>query len=65
MIALESPADNVYAMLRAKLERAGRTIGANDWLTAAHTRPLGCTLVSDNVREFSRIDGLAIENRLR
>jgi tRNA(fMet)-specific endonuclease VapC len=64
VLALESPIDVVYGALRARLERSGRPIGANDLLVAAHALALGHTLVTDNEREFSRIDDLAIENWL-
>jgi tRNA(fMet)-specific endonuclease VapC len=59
------PADSVYADLRASLEKNGKPIGANDMFIAAHALALGCTLVTDNVREFSRVKGLAVENWLR
>ena len=54
-----------YARLRADLQRRGTPIGANDMLIAAHAMALEATLVSDNEREFSRVDGLKLENWLR
>ena len=51
--------------LRARLERAGQPIGANDLLIAAQALALGHTVVTDNEREFSRIDNLTVENWLR
>jgi tRNA(fMet)-specific endonuclease VapC len=65
VIPLESPVDRHYAVLRAELERAGTPIGANDMLIAAHALALGCTLVTENAREFSRVKSLAVENWLR
>jgi tRNA(fMet)-specific endonuclease VapC len=65
VLALEQPADAVYGELRAHLERAGRPIGANDLLIAAHALALDHTVVTDNEREFSRIDNLHVENWLR
>lgn len=65
VVAFEAPADVTYADLRARLERAGRTIGANDMLIAAHALALDLTLVTANEREFSRIPNLRIENWLR
>ena len=65
VLALEEPADLIYGELRARLERARRSIGANDLLIAAHALALGHTVVTDNVREFSRIDDLHFENWLR
>jgi tRNA(fMet)-specific endonuclease VapC len=63
--ALEPPADRFYGEIRTELEAAGTPIGANDLLIAAHALALGCTLVTDNVREFSRVRSLTIENWLR
>ena len=64
VMPLEHPADSAYGRMRAELESAGRTIGMNDLLIAAHARALGLTLVTDNTREFSRIRGLKVENWL-
>jgi len=58
------PADRIYGELRADLERKGRPIGPNDLLIAAHALALGCTLVTDNEREFSRVKSLRVENWL-
>ncbi len=65
VLALEPPADWLYGRLRHALEAAGQVIGANDMLIAAHALALGCVLVTDNVREFSRIPGLVVENWIR
>jgi tRNA(fMet)-specific endonuclease VapC len=65
VLALEQPADAVYGALRARLERAGQSIGADDLLIASHALALGHTVVTDNEREFSRIDDLRVENWLR
>jgi len=65
VLPFESPADVLYASLRARLEGAGTPIGANDLLIAAHALALGCTIVTDNEKEFARVRGLARENWLR
>jgi len=52
----------VYGDLRAELERDGRTIGALDTMIAAHALSLDATLVTNNVREFSRVPRLNLEN---
>jgi tRNA(fMet)-specific endonuclease VapC len=65
VLPLEAPADAVYGKLRAHLERAGRVIGGNDLLIAAHALALRCAIVTDNEREFSRIEDLACENWMR
>ena len=51
-----------YAEIRAELESRGQIIGGNDLLIAAHARHAGCTLVTNNGREFTRVPGLNIEN---
>lgn len=61
----EAPADEAYARLRATLERTGQLIGPNDLLIAAQCLNLGLTLVTDNEREFRRVEGLTVENWLR
>lgn len=51
-----------YGQIRASLKMAGQMIGANDLLIAAHARALGLILVTNNTREFARVDGLKLEN---
>ena len=65
VVPIEVPVDVIYGRLRAHLEQAGTPIGANDLLLAAHALALGATIVTDNEREFSRIEGLPLENWLR
>jgi tRNA(fMet)-specific endonuclease VapC len=65
VLPFESPADLTYGQLRATLESSGLPISGNDLLIGAHAVALDCTLVTDNQREFTRIPGLAVENRLR
>ena len=55
-------ASKEYADIRAKLSAKGTPIGNNDLWIAAHARALGHTLVSNNVREFERVDNLKLEN---
>ena len=64
VLALEPPADEAYAQIRAALEHAGTPIGPNDLLIAAHALALGCTLVTANVGEFARVPGLRVVNWL-
>jgi tRNA(fMet)-specific endonuclease VapC len=65
VLPLESPVDTIYGEERARLERAGHLISANDLLIGAQALALGHTLVTDDEREFSRITDLRIENWLR
>ena len=65
VLPLGDDADQHYGRLRARLERDGRVIGGNDLWIAAHALSLDATLVTDNLREFDRVEGLKAENWLR
>ena len=64
-LPFDSPADEFYGSIRTRLESAGTPIGGNDLLIAAQALALEHTLVTDNDKEFSRIEGLRVENWLR
>lgn len=51
-----------YGQLRAELERAGTPCGPHDMQIGGHARSEGLILVTNNVREFSRMPGLRVEN---
>jgi len=51
-----------YGQIRSELERRGTPIGINDLHIAAHARSEGLTLVSNNLREFERVEGLLLQN---
>jgi tRNA(fMet)-specific endonuclease VapC len=51
-----------YGQIRADLQRRGCPIGGNDLWIAAHARAAGWILVTNNGREFERVDGLQAEN---
>ena len=51
-----------YGEIRHKLTIQGNIIGANDLLIAAHAKSLGLTLVTHNTGEFSRVEGLKLED---
>lgn len=57
-----SKAATHYGQIRADLGRKGLIIGINDLHIAGHARCEGLILVTHNVREFERVDGLRIEN---
>ncbi len=65
VLPFEAPADAAYGLLRTRLEQAGRPIGGNDLLIAAQVMALRHTLITDNTREFARIEDLPLENWLR
>ncbi len=58
----DTSAAQYYGKLRADLERKGKIIGGNDLLIASHALALSTILVTNNVKEFSRIHGLEVEN---
>ena len=51
-----------YGEVRADLEKRGKPIGALDTMIAAHALALNSILVTNNTREFSRVEGLHYEN---
>ena len=64
VLPLDVPADAEYGGIRAELEAAGKPIGSNDLLIAAHAYATGATIVTANRDEFKRIRGLKVENWL-
>jgi tRNA(fMet)-specific endonuclease VapC len=64
VLPFESPADVEYGNIRSELENAGKPIGANDFLIAAHAAAVNATIVTANVDEFKRVRGLKVENWL-
>ncbi|MDB5361227.1 MAG: VapC toxin family domain ribonuclease [Rhodospirillales bacterium] len=65
ILPFEAPADTLYGLIRTRLEAVGQPIGGNDMFIAAQALALGYTVVTDNEREFGRIEGLSHENWLR
>ena len=51
-----------YGNIRASLEKEGNTIGVNDLHIAAHARSEGLILVTNNLKEFERVEALRLEN---
>lgn len=64
VLPFDVPADTDYGSIRAKLEVAGRPIGGNDLLIAAHACAVEATVVTANTDEFERVRGLKVENWL-
>ncbi len=56
------PAAKAYGTIRSALEQKGRPIGPMDLLIAAHAFSLDVQLVTNNAKEFKRVDGLEIDN---
>jgi predicted nucleic acid-binding protein len=55
-------ASEICGRVRAELERKGTPIGALDTMIAAHALALDATLVTNDTREFERVDGLRLAN---
>jgi len=58
----DSHAAQTYGSVRASLQRRGLSIGPLDTLIAAHALSLGLVLVTNNTREFCRVEGLQVED---
>jgi tRNA(fMet)-specific endonuclease VapC len=64
MIPFDEAAAQRAATTRADLERIGKSCGPYDMLLAGHALSLGLSLATNNVGEFSRIEGLTVEDWL-
>jgi tRNA(fMet)-specific endonuclease VapC len=64
VLPFDVPADGKYSAIRTELEAAGKPIGSNDLLIAAHAHAAGATIVTANANEFKRVPGLKVENWL-
>lgn len=62
IISFDALAAQSYGAIKADLQNRGMSIGPMDTLIAAHAKALGLILVTNNVREFSRVDGLEVED---
>ena len=62
VLPFDSEAAREYGDIRVDLSRKGTIIGGNDLLIAAHARAEGLILVTNNAREFERVEGLRVEN---
>jgi len=62
IVPFDSTGADYYGKIRMKLEKNGTLIGPNDLLIAAIVMTKNAVLVTNNTREFSRVEGLQIEN---
>jgi tRNA(fMet)-specific endonuclease VapC len=51
-----------YGQVRAELERSGTPCGPHDMQIGGHARSQGLIIVTNNIREFSRMPGIRVEN---
>ncbi|MDX1991224.1 MAG: type II toxin-antitoxin system VapC family toxin [bacterium] len=61
-LPFDNAAAEQYGLIRAHLETAGTPIGPNDLLIAAIALTHDLIVVTHNTREFSRVNGLKIED---
>jgi tRNA(fMet)-specific endonuclease VapC len=62
VLVFEAKAAAHYGQLRAELERAGTPCGPHDMQIGGHARSEGLIVVTNNLREFSRMQGIRAEN---
>ena len=62
VIPFDHSASRRYGDIRSSLELIGQTIGGNDLMIAASALSCGAVLVTNNTKEFSRMDNLVIED---
>lgn len=62
VLPFDEAAAGEYGKICAHLQRKGTHIGTMDMLIAGHARAQGCTLVTNNIKEFERVPGLQVEN---
>jgi tRNA(fMet)-specific endonuclease VapC len=65
VVDFDADAARAYGAIRADLERRGKPIGGIDMLLAGQALALQSTLVTNNMREFSRVRGLSVESWAR
>ncbi len=62
VLPLDNKAAYHFGQIRADLSRKGQLIGPYDLMIAGHARASGLRLVTNNIKEFSRVPGLLVEN---
>lgn len=60
ILPFDADAGRKYGRIRTDLKRSGCPIGSNDLLIAAHALSLDAMLVTNNIREFERVEGLRV-----
>lgn len=64
IIPYDDRAAQEYGCIRANLQQKGTPIGPMDMLIASHAKALGVIVITNNTREFERVDGLKLEDWL-
>lgn len=64
VVGFDAEAARQYGPIRSGLEKRGQLIEPYDMLIAAQAKALNAVLVTDNTGEFSRVEGIKLENWL-
>ena len=62
ILPFDEQASRQFGQVKAELEQQGNKIGSYDTMIAGHARSQGLIIVTNNVREFTRVEGLRVEN---
>lgn len=62
ILDFDGQAAEEYGRIKAALEKKGTPIGPMDMLIASHAKAEGLILVTNNTREFNRVEGLDVED---
>lgn len=60
LLPFDDSAARAYGNVRADLEKKGTPIGSMDLLIAAHAQSRDLEIVTNNIREFERVEGLVV-----
>ncbi len=61
-LPFDDKAAEVYGEIRTQLEKFGTPIGPNDLLIAAIAKANTTTLITNNIKEFKRVEGISLED---
>ena len=64
LLDFDAAAADHSGQIHATLAKSGQIIGAYDMLIAGHARSRGLTVVTNNLKEFARVEGLRCEDWL-
>jgi tRNA(fMet)-specific endonuclease VapC len=62
ILPFDDKAAGEYGKVKAALQRRGTPIGPLDTLIAGHAKAVDAVLVTNNTKEFARVDGLQLED---
>ena len=64
VLPFDKQASRQFGQVKAELELQGQKIGSYDTMIAGHARSQGLIVVTNNMREFKRVEGLRVVNWL-